>query len=156
MSYTTGDSDLGLFKFHADVQFEPRPKPVDRGPSAPTEPTRVYDAFLEAGESGYEARQSIAHTVLPGETDHFVVKLRSNHSAQFDLTMSVISAGGEKVHQQRVNLLMYVPPVAYPRGALFPIKRKDRGSERIFAEDALKHLKGVQLGDVMKGSRKNE
>ncbi|OGT60248.1 MAG: hypothetical protein A3E01_15535 [Gammaproteobacteria bacterium RIFCSPHIGHO2_12_FULL_63_22] len=103
LRYDTEAGQSKQFRFTTLVSLEQPPT------GAPGPPTFQYDLFLESGMSGYQKRQAISQQIKPGETDHFLVRIGSDKSAQYDLDVAIADASGKSVWNSKISLDMFVP-----------------------------------------------
>ena len=71
-------------------------------------PDRTYDMFLRAGAAPRTYDRTISQKVKPGDTDHFLVQLSSDRSADFQLDISVVDTEGRVVGSSTVALKMLI------------------------------------------------
>ena len=72
-------------------------------------PTAYYPFFLAAGQAGYEVESPATHVVAAGESDHFRLQFRTDKSADFEIEIEVIAAGGEVIGSDEMSFSMVVP-----------------------------------------------
>ncbi len=105
IKYTTDEGNARAVKFKVRVNLE------GLGDAGEDKPVYFYDASLPAGEAGYTRRVPLTHkhTIKPGEVDHFVIRIATNKSAQFELKFSFRDVGGMEIPTDNVLLDIFVP-----------------------------------------------
>jgi hypothetical protein len=103
ISYSTEKGENRVVKFKANIRVG---LPLY---GMPAPPTYGYDLFLEAGKSKYVKYLPISQVIKPGETDNFLVKIATNKSAQFDLTISLKDTSDSNILVRKVLLDVFVP-----------------------------------------------
>jgi hypothetical protein len=91
------------------ILFRTRVSLVPPGPGAPAPPSYVYDIFLEAGKAGYVKRFPIAQKIAAGDVDHFLVRVGTDKSAHFELSIAFRGVGGVELAAPPVSLDVFVP-----------------------------------------------
>jgi len=72
-------------------------------------PEYFYELFLEAGKSGYSKFLPVSHSVKPGEAEHFVVRIGTDKSANFDLLFTLKDTSGKELPSEAVNIEIFIP-----------------------------------------------
>jgi hypothetical protein len=91
------------------IKFKTRVSLVRPGPARPAPPNYIYDLFLKSGEFGYTKRLPISQKIGPGEVDHFLVRVATDKSSQFDLAFSFRATSGAELSGSAVLLDIFVP-----------------------------------------------
>jgi hypothetical protein len=115
IQYHTKNREKRAIKFRTIVSLVPRL-------GLPRPPTYLYDLLLKAGLSSYTKRLPISQEIKQGESDHFLIRVASDKSAQFNLAFSFRVTGGMEIHSNEVILDMFVP-----RSQLRLVKAKSPG-----------------------------
>jgi hypothetical protein len=68
-----------------------------------------YGLKLEAGKYGFEKTISVNQYLKPGEVDRFPIVVYSDRSAQYELTITFRSTGGNVLGSKNVALNLFVP-----------------------------------------------
>ena len=88
-----GNIEFGETSAREHVKFVTIVYLEEPGVGAPAPPSYTYDVFLEAGRKDYVVRKSISQEIKPGDVDHFLVRVATDRSAQFKLSMEILDAG---------------------------------------------------------------
>lgn len=91
------------------IKFKTRVSLIEPGADLPQPPNYLYDVFLEAGKSNYSMSLPISQEIKPGEVDHFLVRVATDKSAQFNLAFSFRAVGGIELPANEVFLDIFVP-----------------------------------------------
>jgi hypothetical protein len=78
-------------------------------------PSQRYDLGLTAGKAPETHRIPISHNLKAGEADHFLVRVASDKSAHYELTLRIRRIDGEFLPEQKVILDLFVPRSAAKR-----------------------------------------
>jgi len=97
MRYRSGQKTKSL-------RFIVRVRTWPPGPQAYAPASSVYDLELKAGVAGYTATIPVAQTVGPKAVDRFDIRVISDKTAEYDLTLSVVGQSGKKVAEQFVHI----------------------------------------------------
>lgn len=104
LSYVAEDGKPGIYPFRTLVYLGKNPT---GGAAVP--PSYSYDLFLKSGKSGYTLRREIAQQIKPGETDHFLLRIATDRSANFQLRVSLHDVKGDIRWTGDVDLQAFVP-----------------------------------------------
>jgi hypothetical protein len=80
-------------------------------------PSQQYDLGLTAGKAPESHRIPISHNLKPGEADQFVIRVTSDKSARYEMTVRIRRIDGEFLLEQRLILDLFVPRSAAKRMA---------------------------------------
>jgi hypothetical protein len=78
-------------------------------PGLSTVPVAIYGVVLEAGKQGYTKWLSVSHEIKPGESDLFLLRVKADRWAQFDLGFSFRTTEGNYLPGNDVLLEIFVP-----------------------------------------------
>jgi hypothetical protein len=76
---------------------------------SPLLPTFKYNVFLTAGKTGYTESCAISQVIKPGEADHFLLRIASDRSARFELTMNIRDVKKRSLWHGDVDMKLFVP-----------------------------------------------
>jgi hypothetical protein len=72
-------------------------------------PSREYDAFFKAGESGQTFEIGLAQEIRPGDSDHFLIRLGSDRSSRSRIRIRFQTAGGKVLPGSEILIDLFVP-----------------------------------------------
>ena len=75
----------------------------------PAPPKYKYDLILEAGKSDYIEHLPISQSLSSGEVDHFLIRIASDKSSKFNLSLSFKDESGNVIHKEKLYLDIFVP-----------------------------------------------
>jgi hypothetical protein len=91
------------------VRFKTRARFVGNLMHAALMLSETYGIQLKAGRRGYDIRVPIAHYMRPGEADRFAIKLMTDKSSVWDMSIDLKSIGGQRIRRTRIELETFVP-----------------------------------------------
>jgi hypothetical protein len=117
MAYRNDTGETRDFRFKTRIRL--------RGPivAAAMMASVEYVVYLEAGKSGYVKTREISLEIPPGRAEHFLVRIATNMSAQFDLSVALRAVGGEEIPVDGVTLDVLTP-------VYDPLDRRDPATRR--------------------------
>lgn len=117
MSYRNEAGAEQRFRFKTQVSLE------GLGPLAGLGISAEYAIYLEAGKSGYVKTRDISLEIPPGRAEHFLLRVSTDKSARFDLSVSLRAVGGELIAVDDVTLDV-LSPIYDPLDLRSPRKRR--------------------------------
>ena len=89
--------------------FQTKVSLVMPGPGAAAPPSQEYDVFLEAGKENYTLDVPISQGLKAGDFDNFLIKIATNKSAEFELSVLIKTIGGREIRAGDMKLSFFVP-----------------------------------------------
>jgi hypothetical protein len=117
MSYRNDAGAEQAFRFKTQISLE------GLGPLAGLGISAEYAIYLEAGKSGYVKTREISLEIPPGRAEHFLLRVSTDKSARFDLSVSLRAVGGELIAVDDVTLDV-LTPIYDPLDLRSPRKRR--------------------------------
>ncbi|MFO0912562.1 MAG: TIR domain-containing protein [Pirellulales bacterium] len=81
-------------------------------PGDPSPPTREYDVMLIAGEAPKTIRRPIAQEIKSTESDQFLLRMGSDKSGRYLVTVKFLGVDGQVVAERKLELEVFVPRMA--------------------------------------------
>lgn len=78
----------------------------------PSPPTREYDVMLVAGEAPKTIRRPIAQEIKSTESDQFLLRMGSDKSGRYLVTVKFLGVDGQVVAERKAELEIFVPRMA--------------------------------------------
>ena len=109
LSYETEDREKRIFRFKLEVPIAKHVGSSLYEKNIMFPPHYTYDVFLEGGKYNYTERIPISHEIKAGDADSFIVRLATDRSTQFNLTVSFLSLGGKSLPSKNIVIDLFVP-----------------------------------------------
>lgn len=103
LNYVGEDGRNYTYKFRTFVFLN------EPGMGAPAPPSYTYDIFLKAGKSGYVVTRDLSQEIKPGQTDHFLLRVATDKSSNFQLKLSIKDTKGNNRWSGHVDMEAFVP-----------------------------------------------
>jgi hypothetical protein len=81
--------------------------PINGGGGCP--PEYKYDLFLKGGKSDFIEHLPISQSLSSGEVDHFLIRIASDKSSKFNLSLSFKDGSDNVIHNEKLYLDIFVP-----------------------------------------------
>ncbi len=91
------------------VRFKTRIRQFGQSTAASISPSDEHYVFLEAGSSGHVESISVDYAVQPNGVEHFLLRIATDKSASFDLTVGLQAIGRDLLLADHVGLTILTP-----------------------------------------------
>lgn len=98
-----GSSAPAVFRFKKLVSLGPEPYGAYRPPA------HSYELFIKAGQSGDTLMIPVSHELKPGESDHLLLTVASDKSADMELILRVLNSEKKQLAREKVKLGLVLP-----------------------------------------------